>query len=99
MSITSLEFILFMLVVLCAYYMVPRKLQWVVLLCASMFFYLCCGINNSIYVLVTSITVYCSTCWMQNVNDSQKIFLRQNKENLSKEEKSRIKTNNKKKKN
>lgn len=98
MSITSLEFILFMLAVLCTYYIVPRKLQWVVLLCASMFFYLCCGINNSIYVLITSITVYCATCWMQNINDKQKVFLRQNKEILSKEEKSRIKTNNKKKK-
>ena len=98
MAITSLEFILFMLVVLFAYYLVPRKLQWVVLLCASMFFYLCCGIQNSIYVLITSLTVYGATCWMQHIQDSQKAFLRQNKDTLSKEEKNNIKARNKKKK-
>ncbi len=98
MSITSLEFILFMVVVLCAYFIVPKKFQWVVLLVASLFFYLCCGIKNSIYVFTTSITVYGATYWMQNVSDKQKLFLRQNKEVLSKEEKSKIKAHNKKKK-
>lgn len=95
MSITSLEFILFMVVVLCAYYIVPGKLQWVVLLCASIFFYLSCGIKTGIYVLTTSVTVYGATYWMQSISDKQKIFLRQNKEILSKEEKSRIKKANK----
>ncbi len=43
MSITSFYFLIFYVVVLGLYYAVPQKAQWIILLLASVFYYLCSG--------------------------------------------------------
>lgn len=45
MSFTSAEFIGFLLLTLAAYYLLPRRFQWIVLLVASYGFYLCGGVG------------------------------------------------------
>ena len=94
MSIISLSFLLFIFAVFAIYYAVPKRLQWMVLLAASVFFYLLCGLQNFCYVLLTATTVYLATRWMQSVLQKQKAFLKENKESLSREEKAAIKKKN-----
>lgn len=97
MSITSLSFVLFIFATLILYYVVPKRFQWVVLLFASTAFYLLSSLKGAIFVLITSGTVYIATLYMQSITDKQKQFLKDNKETLSKEEKTTVKEKNKKK--
>ena len=58
MSFTSAEFIGFLLLTLAAYYLLPRRFQWIVLLVASYGFYLCGGVGALGYLLFTTLTTY-----------------------------------------
>ena len=58
MSLFSSSFILFVLIVIGLYFLLPKKCQWVILLAASMFFYLASGWQGMIYVLVTIVLQY-----------------------------------------
>ena len=86
MSITSLSFILFLTAVLVLYFLVPRRYQWVVLLLASVVFYLSCGLREAVYVLITASTIYGATVWMEHLSGKQKQYLKDHRE-LTKEEK------------
>lgn len=55
---TSYEFIIFILVLLVAYYLIPKKFQWILLLAANFLFYYSAGTFYPIFILVTSFTVY-----------------------------------------
>ena len=61
MQLYSLQFVLFLLLALTAYYLVgryARKGQWVVLLVASLGFYLACGWQNLFFILLTSASTW-----------------------------------------
>ena len=90
MSITSLTFILFLTAVLVLYYLVPRKLQWMVLLLASAVFYLSVGLRGAVFVLITASTIYGATMWMERLTQNQKQYLKDHRD-LTKEEKTQIK--------
>lgn len=97
MSITSLTFFTFLAIVFLTYYALPKKMQWVVLLCASLVFYLFSGIKSILYVLTTVTTTYFATIVMHKITLSQKAYFAQNKGGLSKAEKTGIKAANKRK--
>ena len=54
MSLFSFTFGLFLAVVAVAYFLVPARYQWVLLLAASYLFYLCSGWQGLVYLLVTT---------------------------------------------
>ena len=57
----SFQFLAFLVVALAAYYIVGRifhRGQWIVLLVASMGFYLCSGWQNLFFILFTAVTVW-----------------------------------------
>ena len=95
MSITSLTFLIFIFGTLVLYYLVPKKIQWLMLLLASGIFYLSYGIKSIIYVLITATTIYAATRWMDSISKKQKAFLSENKGILSKDEKAAYKKKNK----
>ena len=53
MSITSLTFLIFIFITLFVYYIVPKRIQWVILLLSSLFFYYVCSNIGIIYVSIT----------------------------------------------
>jgi len=87
MSITSLDFIIFLCLVIGIYYVIPKKIQWVFLLIANMFFYLSAGPKYIIYLLVTIITTWYGAIRIDAVSQSQGI----NNKDLSVEDKNNIK--------
>ncbi len=91
MSITSFTFIGFVFATLIVYYLVPKKLQWVVLLAASMAFYLICGRKSILYVLITATTIYFAAVRMQALTKIRKAYLKEHKAELSREEKKQYK--------
>jgi len=95
MSVISGTFIALMVGVLIVYYLFPQKHRWMVLLAASMVFYLAAGAGSLVYMLITSVTVYAATMFMQRISDQQKAYFKANK--ISREEKSAIKKQNRRK--
>lgn len=69
MSIISIEFLIFLGIVLLVYYIVPGGAQWVVLLLSSCCFYLFAGITPLIFVLATTLAVYAGGRWMEAIRE------------------------------
>ncbi|MBR3988602.1 MAG: MBOAT family protein [Clostridia bacterium] len=72
MTLSSFAFLLFLSVVLIVYYLVPKKLQWAVLLVGSYTFYLFSGIDHVIFIIFTTLLTFLSGLWMQKIRDKMK---------------------------
>lgn len=97
MSIVSLSFVLFLVATFVLYYALPKRCQWIILLVASIGFYIAGGVEHSIYILVTASTVYLATILLQKLTLVRKQYLKDHKDTLSKEEKASYKSHMKKK--
>ncbi len=98
MIFTTLKFLVFFVAVFLGYYIVPKKLQWLVLLVASTYFYLCASVKYVIFVLMASLITYIGALILDKLEKKQRTYLHNNKENLSKEAKKIYKTKVEKKK-
>lgn len=87
MAITSFAFVLFCFLTLIIYYLVPKKVQWMVLLVSSAFFYLTVSVNGAVFVLITATTIHFSARLMQNLSDKKTAYLKEHKDELTKEQK------------
>ena len=58
MTLVSVKFILFSLVVLLLYYVLPKKFRWIILLAASYIFYFLSSKFLTIFIILSSISVY-----------------------------------------
>lgn len=67
MSYNSILFALFFLLMLGTFSLTPNRHKWKTLLIFSLLFYSTCGIKRMIFILATSIVVYCSTRWMAKI--------------------------------
>lgn len=97
MLFTSYEFLGFLLVLFVLYYLLPVKVQWPLLLVASYLFYWCADPQYLIYILVTTATVYIAALHIQDNATHQKAYLKEHKEELSREEKQQYKAAQKRK--
>ena len=87
MFFTSYEFIGFIALLFLLYYIVPKKIQWALLLIASYIFYFIAGPSFIIYILVTTITVYLTGRMIQANIDRQNEYIRQHKSEMTREDK------------
>lgn len=95
MTILSVNFLLFIIVLIILYYCLPKRLQWPLLLLFSLVFYCSAGFENIIFILITATTTYLSAKIIQRHSEKQKEYLKENRISLSKEEKERIKVKGK----
>jgi D-alanyl-lipoteichoic acid acyltransferase DltB (MBOAT superfamily) len=98
MLFTSFEFIAFMAVVFLAYYLVPKKAQWPLLLVASYIFYWCADPMYLLFIGVTTVSTYAVSRLLEKVNAEQKAYLQAHKAELDKEQKKAYKAKMKAKK-
>ena len=91
MQFTSLSFLIFAAVVLTAYYLPSKGRRWVILLLASLFFYLQAGRQYIFFLLFTALSTYFCTRFMGANLEKQEIYLKENKTSLSREEKKQYK--------
>ena len=68
MSIISLTFIAFVAVLIIFYFLLPHRFQWIVLLAASVMFYLSGGLKSTAYILVTILTQYLLATVLEHKN-------------------------------
>lgn len=72
MSFTSLNFIIFVFSVVFIYYVIPKKLQWIVLLCASIGFYVYGSAKAFLYMIFVAGTTYCAGLVLGELNKRKK---------------------------
>ena len=70
MQITSNIFILFLLVSLLIYYIVPKKMQWIVLLVISYVYYLYASVPAVFFLLYATVVTYVCTLLIERANAS-----------------------------
>ena len=91
MIFTSISFLIFFSVVFLLYYIVPKKIQWIVLLIASIFFYISASVQYIFYVLFASIITYVGALIISNIDKKQKSTIENNSNNITKDEKKALK--------
>lgn len=87
MLFTSYSFIGFVALLFIAYYLLPAKCQWPLLLAASYIFYFFAGPEYLLYILTTSITIWFAACAIQKRGEKTSAYIKENKDQLTKEEK------------
>lgn len=95
MLFTSYEFLLFAGILLLAYYLVPRRTQWMLLLAASLVFYALSGVQNLIFILLTAASTYTVGRLMAARIAAQETTLAAMRETWSKDERKAFKAGEK----
>lgn len=75
MSFTSLNFLIFVLFVVLAYYIVPQRIRWIVLLIASYCFYLLSSPKTFIFILFTTAVTFFGGKYIGEKNASYQKWL------------------------
>lgn len=87
MLFTSYAFLGFLAALFLLYYLIPRRMQWGLLLLASYLFYFIVGPSWLPYILATTVTTYFAARRIEDTGLRQKAYIKANKERLSGEEK------------
>lgn len=87
MFFTSLNFLVFLGILIPLYFLVPKKIQWIVLLIANAVFYVFAGTSGLIFISITIVTTYIATMIIDHLYGVQENYLKENKALLSKEDK------------
>lgn len=96
MSITSPSFLVFCIALIFVYYIVPKKIQWLVLLAANILFYFWMSTSVGAYILVTSATVWACALALQRMDEKRDSQIKEGE--YTKEEKKAFKALVKKRK-
>lgn len=91
MSFTSFNFLAFLFAVIVVYYLVPKKLQWLILLLASYGFYLSTGADNVAYILFATLFTYGGGLLMQKLRDNNQAAIKALGDDATKEQKREMK--------
>lgn len=82
MSLFSLAFFAFLLILFLVYFSFPQKYknyQWVVLLGASYIFYAFAGIKLLVFLLVSTISTWVGALWIENIAKKYQLILKEKK--------------------
>ena len=71
MSLVSNAFLLFVAAAVVLYYIVPKKVQWIVLLAFSYLYYTAGGVKYVFYILYSTIVVYCFALWIDHLQKKE----------------------------
>jgi len=92
LTYTSINFIFFVLVTALLYFALPlKKHKWIVLLAASIFFYLVAGYKYAMFILFTAVSTYLIGLWIDKISKNSKALLKKNKAEWDRETKKKYK--------
>ena len=95
MGFISLYFLAFIVTLFLVYYLVPKKIRWMILLIFSIIFYLLCSWKSIFFILFTTICIYFASNKISKNKTREKIYLAENT-SLTIDEKKAYKAKNKK---
>ena len=87
MAINTIEFLIFAMAVCAIYFVVPKKVKWIVLLLASYIYYFIASGRLTIFLIITTISIYLLALALNKVDDKTKEICK----DLEKDEKKKLK--------
>ncbi|MCQ2080844.1 MAG: MBOAT family protein [Lachnospiraceae bacterium] len=96
MLFTSYEFIGFITVLFILFYAIPKRFQWILLLAGSYIFYYLARPVYVAYIFTTTLVVYLVALKLDQKRAFQEAYLKEHKDELTKEEKKAFKAKEKK---
>lgn len=88
MAFTSLNFALFVSILVFIYFAFPvKRFQWTVLLVASYVFYFFVSIKLSLFIVFTTLSTWFAGLLIGKINEKSKLYIKENKQVWTKEEK------------
>jgi len=72
MELTGIQFLLFLCVVFLLYFTVFRKRQWVLLLAASIVFYVFAGVKYIVFIVISSLVTWLIGLKIQSLNNRER---------------------------
>ena len=91
MSFTSYGFVAFLCALFVVYYVVPKRMQWWLLLAGSYGFYAFAGLECLAFILVTTVSSYFVARIMDGMRIREEDYLSVNREKMEKEERKKYK--------
>lgn len=91
MSFLTTVYFVFLFVGLVAYYMIPERLRWIVLLIMSYYYYFTFRIKGAVFLVFTTITIYGLGLVLEYIQNKATAYIKENKESLTKEQKKKYK--------
>ena len=98
MIFTSLNFLIFFSIVFLVYYILPKKFQWIVLLIASIYFYISASVQYILYVLFAATITYSGALLISKLDNKYKDDIENGLDNKTKDERKIVKKKYQKKK-
>lgn len=99
MTVTSINFFVFIALTIIAYFALPiKKQKWIVLLVASYIFYLFAGYKYVAFIVFTTVSTYLIARWIDRISRNSKETLKKNKGNWDREIKKKHKNRTKRNK-
>ncbi len=86
MLFTSYSFIGFILVLFVVYYLVPRRIQWMLLLFSSYLFYFLASPEYLIYISLTTVSTFLAAFWIDHLAAVHQEHLAAHKSSLTRDE-------------
>lgn len=87
MNLTSYHFLLFLLICVILYYVIPKKGQWILLLAASYVFYAFNGLFYPLFLLAATALTYTTALAIDRRKEKDAAWLKEHKSQLGREEK------------
>ena len=86
MLINSIEFIIFLFVLVILYKLMPKKIKWIVLLIASYVFFALNSKKYTIFIILSTLSIYITALKIDKIGNeaSQKVKSIENKEEKKK---------------
>ncbi|MBO7310169.1 MAG: MBOAT family protein [Clostridia bacterium] len=97
MLFTSYTFIAFLCVMLAAYFLTPKRAQWITLLVGSYVFYAFAGAWYFVFILFTTVSAYIISRLLHRVKQKEDEYISSVKDTLGKEERKAYRARSKKK--
>lgn len=88
MNIVSFEFIVFSLAMIVAYFVLPKKCQWIVIFFGNIVFYAYAGVSYLGYMVIISLATFVAALFLEKVTLQGKVLMQQTK---AEEERKQIK--------
>lgn len=92
MTIVSLKFLAFIAMISLIYFVMPKKVRWITLLLASYVYYFISSKTLTVYLIITTISVYLSARGLEKID----IKLKKECEGKDKQQKKELKNKAKK---
>lgn len=93
MNIVSIVYLFFVALAALVYFVTPRKFRWGVLLAASLAYYLIYDLKLSVWLLISSVTVYAGGLWIARREGKYRAIL-EARQGIERDEKRRLKKKN-----